>query len=372
METKCICFFAVDPLKTATTLIGSFVADLDQRHSASLQDVGQTLILKGDDLFGLYRMCEELIAYDDPEFELEKERFEIRPVTDGIAVIVNGFIIMSFKSTDLDAFRAFIGDIIEYLDDLLKDDKRYLISCATEDYIKKLQSFDIGKVIETMVSNAKMTKHFSVLPFPGAFPLDQDTTADTILGWFAPYLSKPQTRYQIGVFAISGPDGDHYQVFCLDHKNKQAVLFDSLVTTTLEGGRGFVNVIRVMWPKYEILGVDITSGSGNYEPHGVYDTQNIFCHTHALWFVFQLVYGVANGVAIEKVMRRVGTSCLSDRENLIRIKQFALWLSKTVLEEDLLHDFEYIYNPESIRQVIDVPVFERYKRHMIRPDVVFF
>jgi len=314
-----------------------------------------------------YECVEELLGYDDPHYSVPVLKFKVAPIETGYRLSLDDAFI-DFGQADVVAFKAFLELLQDFLDDFLKDDKKYKILTATHSYISEIanpdpeKGFDISTVIETMLYVLKMEDDIAVFAYPGGIPLWEETTKSEIKGFksngkLLSTVFKPVTksRYNIGIFSVYG-GGDHYLVFILDNKEKSAWLFDSLSTDAKMAKSGFSTLIETFYPKYSINGVSICSGCGKFEPLTrdlplrEYIDQNIFCHTWSLWFIYQIVSGLKRSRSIQNTITAINNSCKTPRENLMTIKHFALWLSENVLEVALPSDFQYIINPDHIIQ----------------------
>jgi hypothetical protein len=268
----------------------------------------------------------------------------------------------SFRKSDLKEFNKFLNYVDGFITDLLRHDYEFCIWDATRKYISEMLRFRISDVIETIITELGCDV-FGVWEYPGVLPLSADSTPNDIRQ-FKKARSKTMLtdifkidttkRYNVGIFSIDG-GGDHYLTFVLDTQEKTAWLFDSLRKNAMDRD-GIITFVRTLFPGYSISGLNISSGCGKFEPlfsdtfliDEEYVDQNIFCHTWSLWFIYQVVRGVKDGWSISTIISYINKACKTPRENLIRIKKFAAWLTKNILEVQLPPEFGYIYNPSHI------------------------
>lgn len=311
------------------------------------------------DKFMFYQTLEDLEDLDLPDITSFGD-FLLEPNGEYIRLCIRRRC-FNFKQEDNAEFLKFLNILKHWVEDSLKNVPRFKILNATHKYIKEMQEFDIGIIAETMVQVLKLSDKFTVLPYPGIINLSYLTedardikVKNTTLDKY--WKKKGNKRYTAGILAID-ITGDHYLAFVLDNKMKTAYLFDSLSTNAVTAKTGFTRLIKDIFPGYKIEGIDICSGCGKFEPlwsdpflqKDEYVDQNIFCHTWSLWFIYQILLGVQNGIEdIGVTVKAINNACGTPRENLLRIKNFAAWLSKNILEVELPTEFSQVYNPPYI------------------------
>lgn len=357
-----------------TANVGDFKIDL----VIQTQDTVTTITFKNNFLFLLYFACEELTGYPDPHYNAKAglDNFGARPIRKGVYQVYINNLTLTFYQSHVPAFQQFIQKVQEEIEIMLRRNRRFKIWSATNSYISQIMDYDLSKVIETMLYVLDWEKDVVVFPWPGELPLRSNSTSEKINTWSIDRvpLSKlfavnHTARYNIGIFSVCD-GGPHYLVFVLDNVEKIAWLFDSLETDAVGAQSGFSKMMETLYPNYTIKGVCITSGCLKFEPlyndqnlpgyhPGDYIDQNIFCHSWSLWFVYQIIIGLKSGFTIAQVVGQINNSCGTPRENLMRIKDFVIWLCEQVLEYKLEASFYIIYNPPHLSGIKYEPIIKR-------------
>ena len=245
------------------------------------------------------------------------------------------------------------------------------IYLATQNYADTINEYDLGEIVKQF-ANKYYSGQVYVFKYIGWLPFGINTTPDKIEKmklWEKPtYFKtavKPRTkfRYNIGMLSVSHGYKDkmtvayarknlifHYLGFVLDNKKKEVWLLDSLSSNpVLEDDTGFVTVIKTIYPKYTIRGINVCSGCGQYEPYQDFELeeQNIFCHTWTLYFLYMIIKGIYMGLEVSTVVEYLNNHCMSPSQNLMFIKSFAKYIYSDFLAEDTPLDehFSYIFLP---------------------------
>lgn len=311
-------------------------------------------------LTSFYGSIEEIIGYHDLDYTMKNggiQFFSLRTVDDVISISLynDNF---TFAMSDIPAFKKFFLTVQKMLLPLIKNNKLFLIWNSNHKFINSLTKFDMAKVVETMISVANVQKLFHVFPYPGQLNLKN-------LSSFQKHFPiNEKYRYNIGIFCIFD-EGFHYLTFVLDTIVKDVWLFDSLSTDAVFGHYGFAEMIKAIYPDYKVYGTCILTGQiKKFEPlhgdvikleipNGGYTDQNIYCHTWCLWFLYQCIHGIRLKNTLNEIVLQINVACRSPRENLIRIKQFAHWLAKDILEVGLPVCFDEILNLDGTVEKIE-------------------
>lgn len=242
---------------------------------------------------------------------------------------------------------------------------------ATDFYVDNfIREYDMEMIIEEIaekydLQNEVSVKNLGWLPFgrysrPIKLKNLKFYETDTFI---KPYIQPTDKRYDIFVLNISyGYTDDmipeeidedenipHYLGYILDNNAKEIWLLDSLTGDVLnEQNTGLLKFAKAHYPKYKIRGIQICSGCGFYEPYEdeTLRQQNIFCHTWTLYFIFMILKGISSGYTIKDTVDQLNMSCGTEKENLKKIKQFAIFITEMIDPElRLPKQFSTIYIP---------------------------
>lgn len=357
--------FVVQKLNSSTVVFTDgfyeFAATVDSSNKLLTFEIGcSKYVFPTDKLTTLYSAIEEIVGYPDPDYTM-KNAFSVKTADGKVKVLLlNDH--FTFALSDVLAFKKFFLTVQKMLLPLVKNNKQFLIWNANHKFINSLTKFDMAKVVETMLIISKYTSNslFHVFPYPGQLNLKSSAKI------FAKHFPiNEKYRYNIGIFCIFD-EGCHYLTFILDTILKDVWLFDSLSTDAVAGHYGFAEMIKTIYPDYKVYGTCVLTGQiKKFEPlfgdvnlflnppaNGGYTDQNIYCHTWCLWFLYQCIHGIKKAT-LNEIVLMINVSCRTPRENLIRIKQFAHWLAKDILEIGLPASFNEIWNLDGTVEKIE-------------------
>ncbi len=166
----------------------------------------------------------------------------------------------------------------------------------------------------------------------------------------------------VPILDIDDPDiaiGDHY----VSYVYEDGVLnyFDSAIDAGYKDTETYQILIATFNPKKIVRNKKTfeTAGGVSESPYN-YIAQNIFCHTWALWFIYNFVVEKKSMASIDRLSSRSKGST-KDKKNLIRIKKFVYELlipriGLTILYDfSLFNSFRFIIisdNPKKIEEII--------------------
>lgn len=249
---------------------------------------------------------------------------------------------------------------------------------ATDVYVDALQDTDMAKNINEMVvyeATGQNVEHLiTAFQYPGRLEITENTPEQDILRYPVSgirgvkvlkdvYKISKKFRYQMGIFSVAiHEDGNiteaaHYVSLIADNKCKNIWLWDSAVTDSFKERTETRHIVKTLFPSYTLKGISICEGCKIYQPGAgsdknvkSYNSQNIFCHTWSLWFLYRMIVAIGSvpeGTISSEVFK-INNECKTPRQNLITIKEFAKYFSSEYFDVDfeLPDAFDYIWNPQ--------------------------
>lgn len=165
---------------------------------------------------------------------------------------------------------------------------------------------------------------------------DDDDLKKYLVPEFKKFL--PKNKSVCGLIGVPMPDGgDHYVSYIFDKKDKILYYFDSAIDKDYKEVETFKILTYTFEPNKVVKNSKTfeTAGGADDSKYS-YISQNIFCHSWSLWFLYQMLVEKRD----MKSINRMGTSKESemDYNNLVRIKKFVYKTLIKLLQLNYLYD----------------------------------